>query len=95
MGDEPKPVADDPTAESALGGPPAVSPPASTSDIPPTEPASPSIRVEGLAETLHEVRHELNLLSTAHRYSWTCQLRLREYAARSAGKLPGLRVRSE
>ncbi len=33
----------------------------------------PSVRVEGLAETLHEVRHELGLLSAAHRYNWINQ----------------------
>ena len=32
-----------------------------------------SVRVEGLAETLHEVRHELSLLSSAHRYNWINQ----------------------
>ncbi|MCV2419748.1 tetratricopeptide repeat protein [Paucibacter sp. DJ2R-2] len=31
---------------------------------------SPTVRVEGLAETLHDVRHELHLLSHATKYNW-------------------------
>ena len=34
---------------------------------------SPTFRVEGLAETLHDVRHELQLLSHASKYSWVNQ----------------------
>ena len=30
----------------------------------------PSVRVEGLAETLHDVRHELQLISHASKYNW-------------------------
>ena len=55
--DEPKSEADDPAAESAAGGPPTVPPSAGVSVTPATEPTSP--RVEGLAETLSRVRHEL------------------------------------
>ena len=43
---------------------------------PPSAPKAavpPSVRIEGLAETLHEVRHELGLLSAAHRYNWINQ----------------------
>ena len=70
MGDEPKPEADDPTAESAAGGPPTVPPSAGVSVTPATEPTSPNIRVEGLAETLLRVRHELDLISHASKFDW-------------------------
>ncbi len=33
----------------------------------------PSVRVEGLAETLHDVRHELQLISHASKYNWINQ----------------------
>ena len=46
-------------------------------EVPPTavpqNPTSPIVRVEGLAETLHDVRHELNLLSHASKYNWVNQ----------------------
>ena len=32
-----------------------------------------SLRIEGLAETLHDVRHELNLISNASKYNWINQ----------------------
>ena len=35
--------------------------------------SSPTVRVEGLAETLHDVRHELQLLAHASKYSWVNQ----------------------
>ena len=72
MVDESKPDAKIPTADSPTGATP-MPPSGSTKKSPATKPASPIVRVEGLAETLHEVRHELNLLSTAHRYNWINQ----------------------
>ena len=33
----------------------------------------PTVRVDGLAETLHEVRHELQLISHASKYNWVNQ----------------------
>ena len=41
--------------------------------VPPQNPALASVRVEGLAETLHDVRHELNLISHASKYNWINQ----------------------
>ena len=35
--------------------------------------SAPPLRVEGLAETLHDVRHELNLISHASKYNWINQ----------------------
>lgn len=37
---------------------------------PATKPASPSVSVEGLAETLSRVRHELDLISHASKFDW-------------------------
>ena len=59
MVDELKSEADDATAESTAGVTPTVPPSAGVSVTPATEPTSPSVRVEGLAETLSRVRHEL------------------------------------
>ena len=73
MIDESKPEANVPTADAPPETSATPSKPASSKKTPATKPASPSIRVEGLAETLHEVRHELNLLSSAHRYNWINQ----------------------
>lgn len=36
----------------------------------PTATSAPVVRVEGLAETLHDVRHELALISHATKYEW-------------------------
>lgn len=41
-----------------------------TPAVPPPNPILPTVRVEGLAETLHDVRHELNLISHASKYDW-------------------------
>ena len=38
-----------------------------------SESPNPTVRVEGLAETLHDVRHELQLISHASKYSWINQ----------------------
>ena len=72
MVDEPKPVADDPTAESSADGPPTMPPtPAGRArKTPAAKPTSPSVRVEGLAETLSRVRHELDLISHASKFDW-------------------------
>ena len=70
MVDESKLETDDPAAESAAGGPPTVPPSAGVSVSPATEPTSPSVRVEGLAETLSRVRHELDLISHASKFDW-------------------------
>ena len=70
MVDESKPEADDPAAESAAGVTPMVPPSAGVSVTPATEPTSPSVRVEGLAETLSRVRHELDLISHAGKFDW-------------------------
>ena len=59
MIDEPKSKADDATAESTAGVTPTVPPSAGVSVTPTPKPTSPSVRVEGLAETLSRVRHEL------------------------------------
>lgn len=48
-----------------------------SSAVPPSQqlaaPATPVVRVEGLAETLHDVRHELGLISHATKYNWINQ----------------------
>ena len=76
MSSESPPAALPDTPLSAASPGAATVPAAEITNEPPSAPKAAvplSVRVEGLAETLHEVRHELGLLSAAHRYNWINQ----------------------
>ena len=73
MADDPKPEAGNPATDSksdATSGTQSAQPPATAGGIPAATPTMASVRVEGIAELVTDVRHELHLIGRASKFEW-------------------------
>ncbi len=73
MADAPKPEAGNPTTDSkteVTSAPQSSLPPATNGGIPAGAPTMASVRVEGIAELVTDVRHELHLIGRASKFEW-------------------------
>ena len=73
MADAAKPEAGNPATDSktdATSVPQSAQPPATAGGIPAATPTIASVRVEGIAELVSDVRHELHLIGRASKFEW-------------------------